>query len=99
MESIVNNLSVEQVNYLRLKWSNLARSLQTFDYLPGTALVDIHVVCAVLGRSSASVWRDAASGKLARPVRIGGGSTRWRVADIRNALSRVEPLGVASAGK
>lgn len=62
-------------------------ALQVFDSLPAFALVNIDVVCALSGRSPASVWRDAATGKLPSPVRIGSHSTRWRAGDIRQALA------------
>jgi len=63
-------------------------TLARFDILPGTALVDIDVVTAFLGRSRASVWRDVAAGRLVRPVHVGVRSTRWRVADVRAACGR-----------
>jgi predicted DNA-binding transcriptional regulator AlpA len=61
-------------------------ALETFPYLPDTALIDVRVVCALLGRSRASVWRDVERGCLASPVKVGC-STRWRVGDIRAALA------------
>ena len=48
------------------------RALETFPFLPDTAVIGVRVVSALLGRSTASVWRDVAHGRLARPVRIGG---------------------------
>lgn len=62
------------------------RALETFPFLPDEALIDIRAVCALLGRSSASIWRDVAAGRLAAPVKVGC-STRWRVGDVRAALA------------
>jgi predicted DNA-binding transcriptional regulator AlpA len=61
------------------------RVLEVFQILPDEALVERRVVSAVLGRSSASTWRDAAQGRLAQPVHIGR-SARWRVGDVRLAM-------------
>ena len=68
------------------KWKRLNETLGRFDVLPAEALIDITAVCAMLGRSPASVWRDAAGGRLARPIRVGARSARWRVGDVRAAL-------------
>ena len=65
----------------------LKKALQVFDSLPALALINIDVVCALSGRSPASVWRDSATGKLPSPVRMGRHSTRWRAGDIRQALA------------
>ena len=62
------------------------RALETFPFLPDEALIDIRAVCALRARSGASTWRDVARGHLARPVKVGG-STRWRVGDVRAALA------------
>jgi predicted DNA-binding transcriptional regulator AlpA len=62
------------------------RALETFPFLPDAALIEIRVVSALLGRSKASIWRDVERGRLAPPVKVGG-STRWRVGDVRAALA------------
>ncbi len=62
------------------------RALETFPFLPDEARVEIRVLCALFGRSRPSIWRDVARGSLARPVKVGG-STRWRVGDVRAALA------------
>lgn len=61
------------------------RVLEVFQILPDDALVERRVVSAVLGRSAASTWRDAAHGRLAQPIHIGR-SARWRVGDVRIAM-------------
>lgn len=63
------------------------RALETFPFLPDAALIDVRVVSALLGRSTASVWRDVAQGRLSPPVHVGARSTRWRVGDVRAALN------------
>ena len=64
----------------------LASQLTLFDNLPDSAFVDLKVVSALLARSNASIWRDVAQGRLAKPLRAGLRSTRWRVGDVRLAL-------------
>jgi predicted DNA-binding transcriptional regulator AlpA len=66
------------------------RALETFPLLPDEALIEIRTVSALLGRSKASIWHDVAAGRLVAPVKVGG-STRWRVGDVRAALARVAP--------
>ncbi len=41
----------------------------------------------MLSIGKSTLWRDAKAGKLPAPVKIGG-CTRWRVSDIRAALSK-----------
>ena len=69
------------------------RTLEIFPFLPDDALIEIRSVCALLGRSSASIWRDAAQGRLAPPVRVGARSARWRVGDVRAAMKCVAAAG------
>lgn len=64
----------------------IERGLATFEALPDDALVDVKIVSALLGRSIASIWRDVSQGRLARPLRVGVRSTRWRARDVRIAM-------------
>ena len=43
--------------------------------LPDDAMLDVRVVSIILNRSVASIWRDAKSGCLANPIRIGASPT------------------------
>jgi len=61
------------------------RALARFSAQPDDGLVDVRVVAALLGRSTASIWRDTAKGRLTKPIKVGG-STRWRAGDVRAAL-------------
>lgn len=58
-----------------------------FDNKPDAALVDVKVVASLLDVHPNSVWRLARSGKLPAPVKLSEQSTRWRVGDLRRALS------------
>lgn len=60
-------------------------SLVTFDLLPDSAGVTIHVGCATTSRSRASVYRDIAAGRI-EAFKING-STRLRVGSLRKLLA------------
>jgi predicted DNA-binding transcriptional regulator AlpA len=61
----------------------LENRLRQFDDLPGSALVDSKLVCAICARSPSSIQRDVKAGRLATPIKIGPNAVRWRVGDIR----------------
>ena len=61
--------------------------VSVFDALPDSALMDVHEISALANRSVPSVWRDAKGGVLAKPIKIGTKSARWRVADVRQYLA------------
>lgn len=65
------------------KSSKLAEQLELFKSLPDCALVPINVVCAIRGRSPASIWRDVKAGRCPAPVKAGPRCTRWKVSDLR----------------
>jgi predicted DNA-binding transcriptional regulator AlpA len=69
--------------------TRLRHDLELFPSLPDEALIGRRVVSAVLGRSSATIYRDVAQGRLARPVHIGG-SSRWHVGSVRAALRALQ---------
>jgi len=76
---------VDQVKHA-LKAKKLAEQIKLFDSLPDCALVALPVVCAIRGRSAASIWRDVKAGRCPSPVSAGPRSTRWRVGDLRQAM-------------
>nr|WP_062081305.1 hypothetical protein [Caballeronia udeis] len=64
----------------------IPKALAAFDSMPASALVDVKVVAGLYGCSVPTIWRRAASGLLPKPEKHGG-TTRWRVGDLRQALS------------
>ena len=74
------------------KIQKLSEQLAMFDHLPNCAQVPITIVCAIKGRSPASIWRDVAAGRIAKPVNAGPHCTRWRVGDLRHETQRKSPL-------
>ena len=69
----------------KTKHKKLIEQLALFDALPDCAQVSIAVVCAIRGRSPASIWRDVSAGRIAKPVSAGPRCTRWVVGDLRRA--------------
>lgn len=67
------------------KKNRLAEQLALFNSLPDTALVALPIVCALRGRSPASIWRDVKAGRCPAPVSAGPRCTRWRVGDLKAA--------------
>ncbi len=62
---------------------DLIEQVALFAHLPDCALVALPVVCAIRGRSPASIWRDVKEGRCPAPVKAGPRSTRWRAGDLR----------------
>ena len=60
--------------------------LTNFDNLPDTALIDGRVAAQVLCCSYNQVFRLSREGRLARPIKTGPRSTRWKVGAIREYL-------------
>lgn len=58
-------------------------AVRDFDLLPDFALVDIRVVAAVEGYSTATAWRKVSSGELPKPIKQGPRITRFLVGDLR----------------
>jgi predicted DNA-binding transcriptional regulator AlpA len=68
------------------KVAKLAEILALWHNLPDEALVPLPVVCAIRGRSPASIWRDVSQHRCPAPVSAGPRCTRWRVGDLRKAV-------------
>jgi predicted DNA-binding transcriptional regulator AlpA len=64
-------------------------ALANFDSLPAAAFVRLPVVVALTGTSAATAWRWARAEFLPRPVKLGAGTTAWRVGDLRIALAKL----------
>lgn len=86
---MASHLVSNQESKQSAKAKKLEERLSQFPHLPSDAGVELPLVCAITGRSPASVWRDVASGRLPKPLKYGPRSTRWRVGDLRIALSQI----------
>lgn len=74
-----------------------AKALEDFDELPGSARVRLPVVASLFSVSAATVWRWCASGRLPKPVKVGG-VTLWSVSELRAALQRATSGDLAQPG-
>lgn len=72
---------------MQTQGNTIPAALANFDRLPDSAMVDVKIVAAILGKSESSTWRDARTGTLPRPVKTGPACTRWNVGAIRRHLA------------
>jgi predicted DNA-binding transcriptional regulator AlpA len=66
--------------------SRVIDRISVFDNLPASALMNISEISALACRSNASIWRDVKAGLLPEALKIGPGSSRWLVGDVRRYL-------------
>lgn len=64
-------------------------SLQHFDDLPASAQVPARTLASLLDVSEVTVWRWSKIGKLPRPIKLGGNTTRYNVGEIRAAIAKL----------
>lgn len=62
------------------------QDLSNFDKLPDAAHVDVHVVAALFGCKTPTVWARLRRKELPAPRKFGA-HTRWNVGDLRGALA------------
>ena len=67
--------------------SAIPDALRNFDSLPDSANVRQPVVQALIGCSSATVWRMVKRGTLPAPRKLSLNVTAWNVGDLRKALA------------
>lgn len=74
--------------------NSLPLAIEQFDRLPDDGLIRVKTVAPLLGVSVATIWRWLAGGKFPRAVKVGTGTTAWRVGDIRRFIRerQGEPL-------
>jgi predicted DNA-binding transcriptional regulator AlpA len=56
--------------------------------LPESGYVSARTLAAALETSPSTIWRWSKSGRLPQPYRLSEGTTRWRVCEVRLALSQ-----------
>lgn len=57
--------------------------------LPETGFVSARTLAGAFETSPCTIWRWAKSGRLPRPVKLGTGTTRWNVTEVRAALAKL----------
>jgi predicted DNA-binding transcriptional regulator AlpA len=70
--------------------TNLNLTLKHFDELPDAAHVRLPVVAALLGVSTASVWRRSKDLSIPAPRKLGPRTSAWNVGELRAALAQAK---------
>lgn len=69
--------------------SNKAETPSLDHLLGGAVYASAKTLALALETSETTIWRWAKSGKLPKPHRLGGGTTRWRTDEVRAALAKL----------
>lgn len=64
-------------------------SLTNFDALPDSAFVSAATLAALFNTSGTTIWRWSNAGRLPRPRRLGGNTTRWNVGEVKAAIAKL----------
>lgn len=64
-------------------------ALTKFDALPDSAFVQSATLAALFQTSGTTIWRWARDGRLPKPRKLGGNSTRWNVGEVRRAIANM----------
>lgn len=64
-------------------------SIENLDGFPDCGFIAARTLAAMLGVSQVTIWRWSKAGKLPAPRKLGEGTTRWNVGEIRAALSKL----------
>ena len=67
--------------------SAIPDALTNYDSFPDSAHVRLPVVQALVGCSSATIWRMVKRGTLPAPRKLSERVTAWNVGDLRKALA------------
>lgn len=65
------------------------QTVPNLDTLPDSGFVSCQTLATALETSLTTIWRWSKSGRLPKPHRLGEGTTRWRVGEVRAALSKL----------
>jgi len=77
--------TAKQIKRGQHRQARLKQQLELINSMPDEAAIDIVVLCALKGRSPASIWRDVKAGRIPAPFKAGPRSTRWRLGEVRSA--------------
>lgn len=64
-------------------------SLTNFDVLPDSAFIQSATLAALFQTSDTTIWRWTKDGKLPKPHKLGGNTTRWRIGEVRKAIAKL----------
>lgn len=58
--------------------------------MPATGYASAKTLARMFETTTTTIWRWTKAGKLPQPVKLGAGTTRWRLADVHEALAKLE---------
>jgi predicted DNA-binding transcriptional regulator AlpA len=62
-------------------------TIENLDAFPDCGFISARSLAAMLSVSQVTVWRWTKAGKLPAPRKLGEGTTRWNVGEVRAALA------------
>lgn len=54
-----------------------------------TAYASASTLAAMLETTPSTIWRWSKSGRLPKPLKLGAGTTRWKVEEVNEALAKL----------
>jgi predicted DNA-binding transcriptional regulator AlpA len=64
-------------------------TVENLDAFPDCGFISARSLAAMLSVSQVTIWRWAKDGMLPAPRKLGEGTTRWNVGEVRVALARL----------
>lgn len=56
---------------------------------PATGFVSANTLAAMLETTPSTIWRWSKNGRLPKPVKLGEGTTRWKIEEVNEALAKL----------
>lgn len=57
--------------------------------LPATGYVSANTLAKALETTPSTIWRWTKSNRLPKPVKLGEGTTRWKMEEVHQALAKL----------
>lgn len=56
---------------------------------PATGYVSANTLAVMLETTPSTIWRWSKNGRLPKPVKLGEGTTRWKIEEVNEALAKL----------
>lgn len=56
---------------------------------PATGYVSANTLADLLETTPSTIWRWSKNGRLPKPVKLGEGTTRWKIEEVNEALAKL----------
>lgn len=67
----------------------MATKSDTPNPLPATGYASAKTLAGMLETTPATIWRWSKKGRLPKPVKLGEGTTRWKIEEVNEALAKL----------